>query len=166
MKTAETLQVATPTPRETVLTREFDAPRDLVFDALTKPDLLRRWYGLPGWTMVVCEVDLRVGGEFRFVSRRDKGKDVGQRGVYREIAPPERIVNTEWWEDWDAGECLVTTVLKEHDGRTTMTSSVLYPSQEVRDTILESGLKHGATALYGQLDEFLASAGSRHQSVE
>jgi uncharacterized protein YndB with AHSA1/START domain len=166
MQTAETLQVATPTPRETVLTRDFDAPRDLVFDALTKPDLLRRWYGLPGWTMVVCEVDLRVGGEFRFVSRRDKGKDVGQRGVYREIAPPERIVNTEWWEDWDAGECLVTTVLTEHAGRTTLMSTVLYPSREVRDSILESGLKHGATALYGQLDEFLASTGSHRRPAE
>lgn len=153
----ESLRITTPTPRETVVTREFDAPRRLVFDALTKPELLRRWYGMPGWTMVVCEIDLRVGGAFRFLSRRDTGKDVGQRGEYREIVPPERLVNTERWEDWDAGDCLVTTVLTEEGGRTTLTSTVLYPSEKVRDTILASGLRHGAEALYGQLDAFLAS---------
>jgi uncharacterized protein YndB with AHSA1/START domain len=107
--------------------------------------------------MVVCEVDFRVGGAFRFVSRRENGKDVGQRGVYREIVPPERIVNTEWWEDWNPGECLVTTVLIEQGGKTTLTSTTLYPSQEVRDTILNSGLKPGASSLYDKLAELLAS---------
>ena len=153
---AGNLRITTPTPRETVLTREFDAPRRLVFDALTKPELLRRWYGEPGWTMVVCEIDLRVGGAFRFVSRRPNGKDVGQGGVYREIAPPERIVYTESWEGWNPGECLVTTVLTEAGGRTMLHCTVLYPSQEVRDKILTSGLEKGASALYGKLDAFLA----------
>lgn len=157
MPNAGELQIATPTEREVVLTRVFDAPRQLVFDALTRPELLKRWYGLPGWSLVVCEIDLRVGGAFHFVSRRESGKDVGQRGVYREIAPPGRIVNTEWWDDWDAGECLVTTVLTELGGQTTLTSTGLYPSQEVRDTILHSGLKPGASALYDRLAEHLAS---------
>src|SRR6266850_5014347 len=98
------LQLTTPTEREVTITRAFDAPRGLVFDALTKPELLRRWYGPVGWSLVVCDIDLRVGGAFRLVSRRADGKDVGQRGVYREIVPPERLVNTEWWEDWNPGE--------------------------------------------------------------
>jgi uncharacterized protein YndB with AHSA1/START domain len=159
MKNTGEVEITTPTDRETMLTRVFDAPRNLVFDALTKPDLLKRWYGLPGWSMVICEVDFKVGGAFRFVSRRENGKDVGQRGVYREIVPPGRIVNTEWWEDWNPGECLVTTVLVEQGGRTTLTSTTLYPSQEVRDTILDSGLKPGASALYDKLAELLASLG-------
>jgi len=157
MENTGALEIATPTEREVVLTRVFDAPRNLVFEALTKPDLLRRWYGLPGWSMVVCEVDFKVGGAFRFVSRRQDGKDVGQRGVYRKIVPPERIVNTEWWEDWNPGECLVTTVLTEQGGKTTFTSTTLYPSQDVRDTILNSGLKPGASSLFDKLAELLAS---------
>jgi uncharacterized protein YndB with AHSA1/START domain len=157
MKNNGTLQITTPTEREVVVTREFDAPRRLVFDALTTPDLLKRWYGPSGWSLVVCEIDLKVGGAFRFVSRRADGKDIGQRGVYREIAAPERLVNTEWWEDWNPGEVLVTTVLREQGGKTALTSTSLFPSQEVRDIILKSGLQQGATELYDKLDECLAS---------
>ena len=95
MTNTETLQVTTPSERELVMTRVFDAPRNLVFDALTKPELIRRWYGPRGWSLAVCEIDLRVDGAWRFVSRRPDGKEIGQRGVYREIVRPERIVNTE-----------------------------------------------------------------------
>jgi len=151
------LQLTTPTEREVTITRAFDAPRGLVFDALTKPELLRRWYGPVGWSLVVCDIDLRVGGAFRLVSRRADGKDVGQRGVYREIVPPERLVNTEWWEDWNPGESLVTTVLVEQGGQTMLTSTVLFPSREVRDTVLNSGMRHGATELYDKLALVLAS---------
>ena len=157
MKNSDTLQITTPTDREVVVTRAFDAPRRLVFDALTRPELLERWYGPRGWTLVVCEIDLRVGGAFHFVSRRADGKDIGQRGEYREIVPPERLVNTEWWEDWNAGEVLVTTLLVEQAEKTTLTTTMLYPSKEVRDTILNSGLKHGAAELYDKLDEYLSS---------
>lgn len=159
MKTADAVRITTPTPRETVLTRAFDAPRRLVFDALTQPELLRRWYGPAGWEMTVCDVDLRVGGAFRFVSRKPDGKEIGQHGVYREIAPPERLVHTERWEGWDPGECLVTTVLEEdaEAGRTAYTCTILYPSEEVRDTILKSGLQTGASELYDKLARFLAS---------
>jgi len=157
MKDAGTLKVTTPTERELVMTRVFDAPRSLVFDALTKPELLKRWYGARGWSLVVCEIDLKVGGAWRFVTRRPDGKQIGQRGVYREIVRPERLVNTESWEDWNPGEVLVTTVLVEQGGETTFTSTLLFPSQEVRDTLLESGMTSGAAETYDRLAEYLAS---------
>jgi len=156
MANASTVQIAAPTERELVLTRVFDAPRPLVFDAMTRPELLRRWYGPQGWSLVVCDVDLRVGGAFRFVSRRPDGKEIGQRGVYREIVPPGRIVHTESWEDWNPGECLVTAVLTEQSGRTTLTSTTLFPSREVRDMLLESGMASGAGETYDKLALCLA----------
>jgi uncharacterized protein YndB with AHSA1/START domain len=151
----ETLKITTPSDREVVLTRTFDAKASLVFDALTKPDLLRRWYGPSGWTLDVCDIDLRVGGAWRFVVRRPDGKAIGQKGVYQEIVPCERIVNTESWEDWDAGETLVTTILSEQDGKTTFSSTILFPSQEVRDTVVKAGLAHGAAEGYQKLAELL-----------
>ncbi len=153
----KTLQMTTPSPREVVMKRSFDAPRSLVFDALTKPDLLRRWCGPKGWSLSVCEVDLRVGGRYRFVTRRPDGREVGQRGVYREIEEPSRIVNTEQWEDWNPGEVLVTTELSEQRGKTTLTSTILFPTQEVRDMLVKSGFAGGAGESYDKLDEYLAS---------
>jgi uncharacterized protein YndB with AHSA1/START domain len=147
--------ISMPSEREVMLTRQFEAPRALVFRALTEPDLLLRWYGQSGWQLVVCEIDLRIGGEFHFVSQRPSGKRVGQRGVYREIVAPERLVHTEWWEDWNPGECLVTVELAERARRTVLTSTTLFPSREVRDTILESGLKRSVDELYGRLSELL-----------
>ncbi len=157
MKNTETLKVTTPTDREIVMTRIFDAPRNLVFDALTKPELLKRWYGERGLSLVVCEVDLRIGGDWRFVTRRPDGKEIGQRGVYREIVWPERIVNTESWEDWNPGESLITVVLDEQGGRTTFTSTLLFPSQEVRDLLIKAGMTSGAAETYERLAECLAS---------
>jgi uncharacterized protein YndB with AHSA1/START domain len=156
-KNSATLTITTPTPLETVLTRTFDAPRSLVFEALTRPDLLARWYGPTGWTLAVCAIDLRVGGAYRFVSHRPDGKEIGQRGIYREIQPPERLVQSETWEDWDAGDVLVTTVLTEQEGVTLLTSTVRYPSQAVRDTIFNGGLKRGAGETYDKLDDYLAA---------
>ena len=139
------------------MTRVFNAPRHLVFDALTKPELIRRWYGPVGWSLVVCEIDLRVDGAWRFVSRRPDGKQIGQRGVYREIVAPERLVNTESWEDWNPGELLVTTVLVEDAGTTTLTVTSVFPSQEVRDMLIKSGMTSGAAETYDKLEEHLAS---------
>jgi uncharacterized protein YndB with AHSA1/START domain len=156
MNTA-TLGIATRGDREVVLTRVFNAPRNLVFDALTKPELLKRWYGPSGWSLVVCEIDLRVGGVWRFVVRRPDGKSIGQYGIYREIVLPERLVNTERWEDWDPGETLATTILTEQAGQTTLSCTLLFPSQQVRDTVLKSGLEHGATEGYAKLAQLLAS---------
>jgi uncharacterized protein YndB with AHSA1/START domain len=155
-KPAGTL-ISTPSEREVTLIRHFDSSRELVFRALTEPALLRRWYGPSGWQLVVCDIDLRVGGAFHFVSQRPSGKNVGQRGVYREIAPPERLVHSEWWEDWNPGECVVTVELSEAGQQTRLTSTTLFPSREVRDTIVESGMKHSADELYGKLSELLAA---------
>lgn len=157
MKNTGTLQVATPTDREIVMTRVFDAPRRLVFDAFTKPELLKRWFGPRGWSLVVCEIDFKVGGAFRFVLRGPNGTDMGMRGVYREIAPPERSVHVESFDDYP-GESLVTTVLVEQDGKTTLTATVLYPSQEIRDAVIQSGMEHGAAESYDKLAELLAPA--------
>jgi uncharacterized protein YndB with AHSA1/START domain len=157
MKNTGTLKVTTPTDREVVLTRVFDAPRHLVFDAFTKPELLTRWFGPRGWSLVVCEVDLKVGGGFRFVLRGPNGKEMGMRGVYREIAPPERSVHMESFDDYP-GESQVTAVLVEHAGKTTLTATVLYHSKEVRDAVIKSGMEHGAAESYDKLAELLAAA--------
>jgi len=156
MKNTGTLKVTTPTDREIVMTRVFDAPRRLVFDAFSKPELLKRWFGPRGWSLVVCEVDLRVGGGFRFVLRGPDGKEMGMRGVYREIAPPERSVHMESFDDFP-GESQVTAVFVEEGGKTTLTATVLYPSREVRDAVLKSGMEHGAAESYDKLNELLAS---------
>jgi uncharacterized protein YndB with AHSA1/START domain len=112
MNNTGALKVTTPTDREIVLTRVFDAPRRLVFDAFTKPELLKRWFGPRGWSLVVCEVDLKVGGTFRFVLEGPDGKKMGMRGIYREIVPPERSVHMESFDDFP-GESQVITVLVE-----------------------------------------------------
>jgi uncharacterized protein YndB with AHSA1/START domain len=156
MKNTGTLQVTTPTDREIVLTRIFDAPRRLVFDAFTKPELLKRWFGPHGWSLVVCEVDLKVGGGFRFVLRGPDGKDMGMRGVYREIVAPERSVHMESFDDYP-GESQVTAVFVEQGGKTTLTATVLYPSQEIRDVVIKSGMEHGAAESYDRLADLLAS---------
>jgi uncharacterized protein YndB with AHSA1/START domain len=156
MRNTGTLKVATPTDREIVLTRVFDAPRNLIYDAWTKPELLKRWFGPRGWSLVVCEVNLKVGGRWRFVLRGPDGKEMGMGGVYRELVPPERDVHTESFDDFP-GESLVTGVLAEHGGKTTMTGTILYPSREVRDAVLKSGMEHGAAECYDKLAEMLAS---------
>ncbi len=158
MKDTGTLLITTPAEREIAMTRVFDAPRRLVFDAWTKPELLKRWLGVRGgWSMVVCEVDLKVGGVYRFVWRGPDGKDMGMGGVYREIVPPERLVATETFDDpWYPGEALDTTVLVEQGGKTTVTTTVLYASQEVRDAVLKSPMERGVAESYDKLAEYLA----------
>src|SRR4051794_34833897 len=113
-----TLKFAAQAEREIVVTRDYDAPRQAIFEAWTRPELLKRWlYGPDEWRLAVCEIDLRVGGAARFVWRHADGREMGMSGVYREIAPPERIVFTEIWdEDWTGGEVLVTLELAEQAG--------------------------------------------------
>src|SRR5207302_8861372 len=146
--------------REIEMTRVFDAPRNLVWDAFTKPELLKRWFGPRGWSLVVCEVDLKVGGGFRFVLRGPDGKDMGMRGVYRAIVPPERSVHMESYDDYP-GESQVTAVFVEEGGKTTLTATILYESKEVRDIVLKSGMEHGAAESYDKLAEILASTATR-----
>ncbi len=157
MRNTGTLKVTTPSEREIVLTRVFDAPRHLVFDAFTKPELLKRWFGPRGWSLVVCEIDLKVGGTFRFVLRGPDGTEMGMRGVYREIVPPERSVHMESFDDYP-GESQVTAVMIEEGGKTTLTATVVYGSQEIRDAVIESGMEHGAAESYDKLAELLAGA--------
>jgi uncharacterized protein YndB with AHSA1/START domain len=151
-----TLKVTTPSPREIVLTRVFDAPRDLVFEALTRPELLKRWFGPHGWNLVHCEVDLRVGGAWRYVLEGPDGRSMGMGGEYREIVPGERTVHTESMDDYP-GDSVVTVILTEQDGRTTLTGTVLYDSQETRDAVVESGMEHGAAETYDRLADLLPS---------
>ena len=160
MRYAGTLEVTTPTEREIVVTRDFDAPRGLVFDAHTKPELVRQWLlGPPGWTMPVCEIDLRVGGVYRYVWRNAAGKDMGMGGVFREIVPPERLVATEAFdESWYPGEALDTTVLTEEGGTTRLTLTVLYESRAARDAALQSGMERGMVASYDRLAELLSAS--------
>ena len=152
------LEVSTPSDREISLTRVFDAPRTMVFDAHTKPELVRRWLGVrAGWTMPVCEIDLRVGGAYRYLWRGPQG-DMGMRGVFREIVRPERIVATERFdESWYPGDAIDTTVLVEKGGRTTLTLTVQYESKEARDGVLKSPMATGVAESYARLAELLAS---------
>jgi uncharacterized protein YndB with AHSA1/START domain len=146
--------------REIVMTRVFDAPRRLVFDAFTKPELVKQWLlGPPGWSMPVCEIDLKVGGKYRYVWRQDSdGSEMGMGGVYREIVPQERIVCTEMFDvAWYAGEAVGTLVLSEQGGKTTITQTVLYQSREARDAVLKSGMEKGVAASYDRLQQLLAS---------
>jgi uncharacterized protein YndB with AHSA1/START domain len=159
----EKLQITTPSDREIAMTRVFAAPRRLVFDALTKPELVKRWLlGPPGWSMPVCEIDLRVGGKYRYVWRRDSdGTDMGMGGVYREIAKPERIVATEKFDQsWYSGEAVGTTRLVEQGGKTTLTQTMLYESRETRDEVLKSPMESGVRASYDRLAELVASSQS------
>ena len=153
------LQVSTPSAREIAMTRVFAAPRKMVWDALTKPELVKRWLGVrAGWTLPVCEIDLRVGGSYRYVWRGPNGQEMGMGGVYREIVAPERMVVTESFDQkWYDGDALDTTVLVEKGGKTTLTTTVLYASQKIRDAVLESPMKEGVGESYDKLEEVLAS---------
>jgi uncharacterized protein YndB with AHSA1/START domain len=154
------LKLTTSGDREIVMTRVFDAPRRLVYDAFTKPELVKKWLlGPPGWSMPVCEIDLKVGGKYRYVWRQDSdGTEMGMGGVYREIVPPERVVCTEMFDKaWYAGEAVGTLVLSEQGGKTTITQTMLYESREAREAVLKSGMEKGVAASYNRLAELLAS---------
>lgn len=156
MKNTGTLQVTTRGDHEIVLTRVFDAPRHLVYDAFTKPELLKRWFGPHGWSLSVCDVDLRVGGGYRFVLQGPGGRSMGMSGIYRELAPPDRSVHTEKFDEYP-GEAVVTTTLTEQAGKTTLTAIVYHESPEIRDAVIKSGMEHGAAESYDRLAELLAS---------
>jgi uncharacterized protein YndB with AHSA1/START domain len=162
MMNAGNLKLTTRGDREIVMTREFAAPRRLVYDAFTKPELVKQWLlGPPGWSMPVCEIDLRVGGAYRYVWRHADGKEMGMGGVYREIVPHERILCTELFDEaWYPGESLITTTLVEQGGRTTLTTTILYVSREARDGVLKSGMERGVAASYDRLAELLVSSGA------
>jgi uncharacterized protein YndB with AHSA1/START domain len=156
MRNTGTLHVTTPGEREIVMTRVFEAPRDLVWQALTRPELVERWFGPHGHSLVTCEIDFRVGGNWRFVLRSPDGSEMGMSGSYREISPPARLVHTEAFDDYP-GDSVITTVLTEKDGTTTLTATCEYESREIRDAVVASGMEHGAAETYDRLAELLAA---------
>lgn len=148
---------ATPSDREVVMTRVVDAPRRLVFEAWTRPEHVRHWMlGPDGWTMRVCEIDLRPGGAWHFAWHHSNGEAMEMRGVYREVVPPERLVSAEsWGGDWP--ETLNTLVLTEEGGRTTITQTILYASKENRDAALKTGMREGMSLSFDRLTAYLAT---------
>ena len=165
-----TLKITTPTDREIVITREFKAPRRLVWEALTKPELIRRWLFLPpGWSMTECTEDIRVGGKFRWAWSGPDGKEaMAMHGTYREVTPPKpdgsggRLARTETFEFGcvpQAGEQNSTLLLTERDGggRTVVTITVVYPSKQARDGALASGMERGMSVGYDNMERLLAS---------
>ena len=152
---SSSFKVTTPSDRTITLTRLFDAPRHLVWEAMSRPEHIKEWWGRldEGYSVPVCEVDLRVGGKWRFVNRTPRNGDVAFSGEYREIAPPERVVFTEIFEPFFDSPSVVTSVLAEEDGKTRLTVTAEYPSQEVRDTVINSGMERGAGISYDRLEE-------------
>jgi uncharacterized protein YndB with AHSA1/START domain len=163
---ANTVNVTVPNDREIVVTRAFDAPRSLVWECHTSPELVRRWMlGPDGWTMPVCDIDLRVGGGYRHVWRNDAdGSHFGFQGKYKEIVAPERLVHSERWDGAQGGDevdAQCTLTLVERGGRTTLTYSMVFPSKDVRDQALQSGMTDGMAAGYDRLDTLMAERSRR-----
>ena len=153
---SDTFTVTTPSDREIRMTRLFDAPRPLVFEAMTKPEHVKRWWGRlgDGYSVPVCEIDLRVGGAWRFVNRHPRGEAVFY-GVYREIAAPGRLVFTEIYEPFPDAESIVTTEFAEENGKTRLTVTARYPSVDVRDMVIKTGMEKGAATSYDQLEDLV-----------
>ena len=163
MKYPETFRVTLPSDLEIEVTRDFDAPRQLVFDAFTKPELVRRWLlGPEGWTMPVCEIDLRPGGRYRYVWRKEGVPDMGMGGEFREVAPPQKIIATELFDDaWYPGEALNTTsFVDKGNGVTSAVIRMRYQSKEARDVASRSGMEKGMIAGYDRLEAILLSSAS------
>ena len=154
---SDTFTVTTPSEREIKMTRLFDAPRHLVWEAMSKPEHIKRWWGClgQGYSVPVCEVDLRPGGKWRFVNRHPKG-EAEFYGEYREIVPPERVVFTEIFAPFPDAGSLVTAVLTEENDKTRLTVTAHYPSLEVRDMVIGTGMAKGAAASYDRLEEVTA----------
>ncbi len=146
---------STPNDRDIVIVRVVDAPRRIVFDAWTNPKHIPQWMtGPEGWTMPVCEIDLRPGGSWHYVWRKANGSEMGMTGEVKEVAAPERLVTTErWGPEWP--ETLNTLVLTESGGRTTITQTVHYPNKEARDAALQTGMKDGMDQSFARLEALL-----------
>jgi uncharacterized protein YndB with AHSA1/START domain len=153
----ESFQVSTPSEREIRLSRLFDAPRQLVFEAMTKPEHVKEWWGRlgEGYSVPVCEIDLRPGGAWRFVNRHPKG-EAAFHGEYREITPPSRLVFTEIYEEYPDSVSVVTAVFTDEGDKTRFTATVRYPSLEVRDAVIASGMARGAGISYDRLEDLVA----------
>lgn len=168
MKNPGRVKITAQGDREIVISRSFDAPRELVFEAFTKPEYIQRWLlGPDGWTMPVCQVDLRVGGKYRYVWRNGQdGREMGMGGVFREIAAPERFVATEQFDEaWYPGEAVCTFSFSEQGGSTTITQTVTYDSEATRDAVLKSPMESGVSRSYERLEEILSQLQKRERSA-
>ena len=152
---SHTFQVSMPSDTAITITRVFDAPRHLVFEAMTKPEHIRKWWGIldDGYSVPVCEMDLRPGGKWHFVGAGPKGQSPDFYGEVREVTPPERLVYTEIFAPFPDVESVVTSVLTEEGGKTRLTVSCEYPSKQVRDMVVTSGMERGAALSYDRLEE-------------
>lgn len=160
---SETFKVSTPSDTEIQMTRLFDAPRHLVYQAMSKPEHIKRWWGNlgDGYSVPVCEVDLRVGGKWRFINKHPKG-EAEFYGEYLELDPPERIVFTEIFAPFPDAPSTVTATLTDENGKTRLVATSKYPSRMVRDMVLQTGMEKGAAKSYDRLDEVaMALATSR-----
>jgi uncharacterized protein YndB with AHSA1/START domain len=155
---SDSFTVTTPSEIEIRMTRLFNAPRHVVFEAMTRPEHVREWWGRlgEGYSVPVCEIDLRVGGAWRFVNRHPGG-DAAFHGEYREIAPPGRLVFTEIFEQFPDSVSVVTTEFADEGGKTRMTATVRYPSRDVRDMVIASGMSTGAGISYDRLEDLVAT---------
>lgn len=153
------LEVTTPSDIEIQMTRRFDAPKQAVFDAWTRPELLKQWLcGPDGHTLAVCDVDLRVGGSLRYVWHSPKGNEMALSGEFKQVDPPNRLVHTELFdEDWTGGETLVTLQFDEDHGQTTLTMTVRYASKDARDGALQTPMAEGMEMCYARLEKILAA---------
>jgi uncharacterized protein YndB with AHSA1/START domain len=156
-RNSESFEVTTPSEQEITMTRLFDAPRQLVFEAMTKPEHVRRWWGClgEGYSVPICEIDLRPGGAWRFVNQHPGG-EAEFFGEYREITPPSRLVFTEIYKPFPDSVSVVTTELTEERGKTRVTATVRYPSQQVRDIVIGTGMAKGAAVSYDRLEDLVA----------
>ncbi len=152
-----TMQISTPSDLELAMTRDFDAPRHLVFRAYTTPALLKRWLGgFHGWTLDVCDMDLRVGGRIRYGWRHEEGHSMGLTGAFKEVVLNERLVSTEVWDDpWYEGEGLSTVTFTEQAGRTTLTLTLRYGTKAIRDEVLAGPATTGVASNFDRLAEVL-----------
>lgn len=155
----KTLIVTTPSDLEIAMTRVFDAPRHLVFDAMTRPEHIKRWFGCAEFALPVCEIDLRVGGAYRYVMRSPDGVDSTLQGIYRAVVRPERVVFTERFSmpGFTSDEYQVTSTFAESGGRTTLTTTILHKTRENRDGHLNSGIEKGVAPAYDRLAELVAT---------
>lgn len=150
------LQVSTPSEQEIQMTRQFAAPRSRVYQGWSNPEWVPRWMGPADRSLAVREFDLRVGGGYRFTWRGADGAETGEQGTYTEIVPGERIAWTNTFDDWFSGEVLVTTTFEEHDGVTTVVTTVRFPTTAARETVLHSDVGTALSACYARLDALLA----------
>lgn len=151
--------ITLPSDTEILIVRQFDAPRELLFEAMTTPEHMKNWYGPAQHELVGCEIDLRIGGSYRYVTGLEQGGEIAFSGEFIEVDPPGRLVYTEVFEAVPGATSTVATTLDEQDGRTMLTVLAGYPAKSDRDAVLESGMESGMQESYDRLEALVATLG-------